>query len=140
MEAKGARALLTVANLATMIAPPAADLNETHIFNPEWPPHARFHATGYVSMAILLGALSVWLLWREATDRRTAVTVAAAVPVAYWGPFFLALLVPGAGFEDHPHALPRPLGIPINLWVAGVTVLTAAVGYVWYRRQEARAK
>jgi hypothetical protein len=137
--ARGGRILISAANLATAITPPIADLRATHVFNPEWPPHARFHAFAYVCIGIVLGSASLWLLWRKTTDRAMAVTVAALVPVAYWGPFFVAVFVPGASFEDHPHSLPRPLSMPINLWVSAGVVAAAVAGWLWYRLGEAES-
>ncbi|KAK1021021.1 hypothetical protein LTR33_018606, partial [Friedmanniomyces endolithicus] len=37
------RALITLANLLYAVGAFAADFNETHVYNPRWPPHARFH-------------------------------------------------------------------------------------------------
>ncbi len=46
-----------------------------------------------------------------------------------WGPFFLAALVPGAGVEDHPHDLTRVVGLPLNLFVAGIFCPIAVAGW-----------
>lgn len=35
------RILLTLDAIALIVAAPMADYNETHIFNPRWPPHAK---------------------------------------------------------------------------------------------------
>ena len=37
------KSLLTLANVITVVAPLAADWNDSHIFNERWPAHARFH-------------------------------------------------------------------------------------------------
>jgi hypothetical protein len=74
------RLILSGAPIGTMIGTGRADLNSTHVFNPAWPPHARFHnATGWGTVAgSQLHAL--WLLWRpgqQPRDHDTAVTTAA---------------------------------------------------------------
>ena len=58
------RLILSGAAVGTIIGTGRADLNATHVLNPAWPPHARFHnATGWGTVA---GSqlLALWLLWR----------------------------------------------------------------------------
>lgn len=81
-------------------------------------------------MTSLLSSVALWLLWRRSPDRDAAVTVAAMIPIAYWGPFFPATLIPGTAVEDPGHRLVRIAGVPANLLGAGATVFTAGLG--WY--------
>jgi hypothetical protein len=46
-------ALFTLVSIVLAVSPYAADWNETHIYNPEWPPHAKFHD----AQTMLLGTL-----------------------------------------------------------------------------------
>ena len=78
----------------------------------------------------MLSSIALWLLWRRSPDQDATVTVATAIPMAYWGPFFLAPFVPGTAVEDPGHRLVRIAGIPSNLMGTGATVVTAGVG--WY--------
>ncbi len=85
------RLILSGAAIGTIIGTGRADLNATHVFNPAWPPHARFHnATGWGTVA---GSqlLALWLLWRpgqQASDHDMAVTTSALLSAAAWVPFF----------------------------------------------------
>lgn len=45
------RLLMTVATLMYSLVPVVVDFTETHVFHPDWTPHARFH------MVWLLGLL-----------------------------------------------------------------------------------
>jgi hypothetical protein len=128
------RGLLTLANLITAVAPVAADWNDSHIFNRRWPSHARFHGVVALIMTSSLAGLNLWSLWSDATDRRTSRLFAAAVPVAYWAPFFVAPLVRGTGVDDPPHPIPRVAGVPISLLGAAATTLTAVAGWLLDRR------
>jgi len=121
------RGLLTLANVITVAAPVAADWNDSHIFNTRWPGHARFHGVTALAMATTLSSLNIWSIWSGQGDRTTARFFAAAVPVAYWAPFFLAPLVPGTAVDDPPHPVPRVAGVPVSLLGAAATTATAAV-------------
>src|SRR5215469_11702004 len=96
------RSLLTLANVITAAAPFAADWNDSHIFNGRWPPHARFHAVTALTMSTALSFANIWSLWSAGSGQDRARFFAAAVPVAYWAPFFLATGVPGTAVEDPP--------------------------------------
>ena len=130
------RLVLSGAALGTIIGTGLADLNRTHIFNANWPPHARFHnATGWGTVA---GSqlFSLWLLWRptqRAGERDLAVAAAALLPVISWAPFFAALAVPGAAAEDDEDHPPRVAGIPANLVPAALVPGLCAVGYALHR-------
>lgn len=130
--------LISLADILTAIIPFLADWNESHIFSKRWSPHARFHGVATLSMTALLSSSALWLLWRRSPERDTAVTVAAAVPIAYWGSFFLAPLVPGTAVEDPGHRLRRIVGIPSNLLGAGAATLTSSLG--WYLARSGRPR
>jgi hypothetical protein len=134
MGREAGRSLLTVANLITAVAPVAADWNDSHIFNPRWPSHARFHGVVALTMTSTLAGLNLWSLWSPSTDRSTSRLFAAAVPVGYWTPFFLAPLVRGTGVDDPPHPVPRVAGVPTSLLGAAATTLTAVAGWLLDRR------
>jgi hypothetical protein len=128
------RGLLTLANVITVAAPVAADWNDSHIFNERWPGHARFHGVTALAMTATLSSLSILSIWSSGSDRATARVFAAAVPVAYWAPFFLAPLVPGTAVDDPPHPVARVAGVPVSLLGAAATTATAATGWFIDRR------
>ncbi|KAF7341767.1 Alpha beta-hydrolase [Mycena sanguinolenta] len=55
--------LISLVALATSTGCYIADWNETHIYNPTWPPHAKFHNGQTMSMGALLGICTLWYLW-----------------------------------------------------------------------------
>jgi len=83
-----------------------ADWNETHVLNPRWPPHARFHNGQTMSLGVLLSSASLYFAFRPAF---TPMTVAAAQESAFYasaiGSFYCvaamsAILYPGTDWKD----------------------------------------
>jgi uncharacterized protein DUF6640 len=128
------RSLLTLANVITAAAPLAADWNDSHIFNQRWPANARFHGVTALATSTTLSCANIWSLWFSDSGQARARFFAAAVPVAYWGPFFLAPLVPGTAVDDPPHPVQRVAGVPISLLGAAASTATAAAGWFIDRR------
>ena len=130
------RLLLTGAAAGTIAGTGPADLNRSHVFNPAWPPHARFHSVaGWGSIA---GSqlLALWLLWRpgqDADDGETAIKTAAVLPAIAWAPFYLALATPGTAVEDEAGHLARVAGVPLHLVPATLIPLISALGYTLHR-------
>lgn len=122
------RVILTLALVGTILGPIQADWNKSHIFNDRWPSHARFHGVVGLGMATFMSLFGLWQLWAA-----SAVAVAAAVPITYWGSFFVALAVPGTGVDDAPHHVARPAGVPINVLVPALVVVLTVIGLVLAR-------
>ena len=81
--------LISLAAIITAVAPILADWNDSHLFSPQWSPHARFHGAVSLGMTTSLSSVALWLLWRRSPDQDAPVTVAAAIPMAYWALSFL---------------------------------------------------
>lgn len=93
---KAGRSLLTFAVATFSAINVLADWNQTHIFNPTWPPHARFHAADMAVIVWSVSAIAIWLLWRRSTEPAVGMKVAMLISVALWSPFlYVTLLVPG---------------------------------------------
>lgn len=129
--------VLTGAAVGTIVGTARADLTRTHVFNPAWPPHARFHNAAGLGTVTGTQLLGLWLVWRPATtpaERDLAITTAALLPVIAWTPFYAALATPGTAVEDEAGHLPRVSGIPLNLIPAAVVPAISAIGYLLHRR------
>jgi hypothetical protein len=119
------------------------DWNTTHVFNPVWPPHARYH--GAVLLFFLSGVAGVanWLLWRPSREPRVAVAAAACFSLAYWTPYFyVPVLDPMASYSP-PSAGPEPhiAGIIVhpNLVIMTIFILITAAGW-WLARTGEQAR
>jgi hypothetical protein len=105
------KALLTLTSTWSAVGSYVFDWNDTHIHNPEWTAHAKFHNAQTMSMGVYLGAPALWALWgRGRWDERSlgAATVGAS---GYWITQLSAALYPGTALFDYAR---KPHGAPGN--------------------------
>lgn len=60
------KSLIALFTLSSGVGAFVADLNETHLLNPTWPPHARFHDAQTMSLAAGLATATLAGMWRRA--------------------------------------------------------------------------
>ncbi|KAK3343486.1 hypothetical protein B0T25DRAFT_300470 [Lasiosphaeria hispida] len=96
--------LLTLDALGLLLGAPIADYSHTHIFNPGWPPHAKFHCAQTITLSVLLGLLTLYYTWRPtaATGRssRDSLRTATLTGTIYWAAGMVAILFPGTDGID----------------------------------------
>lgn len=104
------RTLITLANLSYSVGAFAADYSETHILNPRWPPHAKFHNGQTMTLSLLLALSSTYLLLRPAllppskdpardrSELQWSAVHAAAVGSLYCFAGVCAILYPGTAW------------------------------------------
>jgi uncharacterized protein DUF6640 len=126
------RALISLVSLVTAAGPYRADWNETHVKNPAWPPHAKFHNGQTMSLGLALGVTSLWQLWR-APSTRESLDAGAALASLYWLTQISALAYPGSKAVDPPGTAKFPQAV-----VALPALALTAAGYVLERRRLAR--
>ncbi|MGL5839239.1 MAG: DUF6640 family protein [Sphingorhabdus sp.] len=124
------RWLLGFVITATVVVVAIADVfNATHLFNPAWPPHARFHNAMQAGTLLLMSAASLWGLARHNH------VLAALAPATFWPGLFIALPVPGTSVHASPELAQLP--IPINLAIAAASLALTALGY-WLASSDKR--
>jgi hypothetical protein len=52
--------LLSVCPILMAVGAVVMDYSKTHMFNPHWTPHAKFHNGQTISMSVVLGISSLW--------------------------------------------------------------------------------
>lgn len=109
------------------------DWNATHVFNPTWQPHARYHVAANMFVLAGVAGVATWLLWRPSREPRVAFAAAALCSLAFWTPFFyVPLLVPTASYwAGDPGHLPRIAGMIVypNLVIFTTYVLLTVTGW-----------
>jgi hypothetical protein len=110
----------------TVIAPYLADWNATHIYNPLWPPHAKFHNAQTMAMAVLLGMTALFFLWR---GRHSKSNLLSAILFAsfYWISQVIAFVYPGVAWTDPNLLQPGQSLSDIPIQLKGDLVLFAVI-------------
>jgi hypothetical protein len=111
-----------------IVVPFAFDWNETHVFNPGWTGHAKFHLGHTILMSVLSSLGAIYLFWRG-KDRSAAVLLLLVFWMAQAG----AILFPGATFIDPEFVddMPVILGVRLNQLMID-TVLVGVLSLAGY--------
>lgn len=135
----GQKILRVVAGI-TAVGGFAADWNRTHLFNPNWSPHAKFHDAQTVAVGALLGMGGLWALNRKGSAPQRDVALGASLPAFFWASMGAAFAFPGAeGLQsEFPELVPRVRGVWIDERFGSAVMLgLIAVGYGLDRRSQA---
>ena len=103
---------LTGISLFTIAIMSIMDLNATHMTNPLWPAHARFHWAIQYFSAVTVNVIGLVMLWRNYQDKGSNLSILyiGLNPLLFWAMFFPALAMPGTG--TWPDGVTPPPGFP----------------------------
>src|SRR5882724_5893436 len=115
----------------------AVDWNTTHLFNPAWHPHARFHDALFLLFLDAMSLVVLWLLWRRSKEPEVAIAVAALFSASVWTPFlYIEALIPGTSLlaaDNVPVLKVAGMSLAPNLIIAIVMLLLTIAAY-WLAR------
>ena len=63
---------ITIGIFFYAVVVPFFEINNTHVFNPAWEPHARLHEAWQLSTNTAIGIFSLWLTWAKNNIRLAA--------------------------------------------------------------------
>ena len=125
--------LMTIGIAIFTFAPPIVDiLTPTHVFNPGWVPHARFHTMWAIFSTSALGLLALWFLWRGPAQQRLGTHIAGAIGTCILGAFMLAtatMSLYGGALSDKNGVSPVAEGINPNLVTFSFALLMILIGW-----------
>ncbi len=136
-RSKLGRSILSFVLVVGAVVSTAVDWNATHLFNPAWHPHARFHGALFLLILDAMSLIALWLLWRPSREPEIGLKVAALFSTAVWTPFFyIEALIPGASLlaaDDVPVVKVGGMTFAPNLIVAAVLFMLTVIAY-WLAR------
>lgn len=116
-----ARIFATLAVLVYAAVVPALELNDTHVFNPDWVAHARLHEVWQLFTNSMIGVACLWSIWVRQELRWPCL-----LTLLVTGGFFLAHLLEGqyGGSMVHSNGAENTLS-GINIGVLGFGLANA---------------
>ena len=117
------KSAITFAIILYAIAVPYLEINDTHVFNPDWTPHVRIHEVWQLITNSAIGLFCFWLVWRE-----NKINLAALLSLFIMGGFLLAFLMKGmyGGSMKYLDGSEKTL-LGVNIGVLGFGVATALI-------------
>lgn len=136
--------VISLVAIFTAVSPYLADWNETHIYNPLWLPHAKFHNAQTMVLGAFLGLLAVFCLWfrRESSDKQK-LNEGAVLAALYWLAQLPAAFFPGTALTD-PGGVKMPVifGVEFNQLTLNITIIfpLLILGYYLEKRSLKKAE
>lgn len=127
--------LVTANALVFVLIVPVLEVGPSHVFNPEWPAHAKLHEVWQLATNAALSLLALWLTWRRQNSG-----IAALISLAIGGGFVFAYLVQQAygGSMAHPDGSELLLlGINPAIGVVGLISVGLVAGLLLQHRRAA---
>lgn len=131
-----ARILVTVCVLIYALLVPVLEINNTHVFNPAWAPHARLHEVWQLATNTGLGVFCLWLAWF-----RKEVRLPSLLAIFITGGFMLAYAIRTGygGSMAHPDGTEKTLmGLNAGVVVFGLVILFSVIAVLLDRRSRPR--
>ncbi|MBM3108014.1 hypothetical protein IIE18_23090 [Pseudomonas sp. V1] len=132
-----AKLLVTVGIVFYAVVVPIFEVNDTHVFNTAWEPHARLHETWQLFTNTAIGAFSVWLVWG-----RDNLKLASLLTVFVTGGFLMAYWLQdgyGGSMVLTDGSEKMIFGINLGLFAYTLAILLAgvAIAIEWRHRMQA---
>lgn len=116
------RLFITFCVLVFAVVIPILETNASHVFNPNWTPHARFHEVWQLLTNCGLGLLCLWLAWVKNQIRLASVLVTLVM-----GGILIAHAIQDiyGGSVLSGNTSKTVLGLELSIFVAGLTIILA---------------
>jgi hypothetical protein len=131
------RILFCFVSIYLVVGAHIADYSRSHLLDPRWPPHAKFHDGQTLMFSIFLAALTIFFAVRKTQDKRTALIATTSFAALYWVTQAMAIVYPGTAFMDPEFNTPSAylLGLPAQVVIDVIALcLISAASYLAARK------
>lgn len=129
MRLQTTRVIFTMLIGIYALLPLFAELNDTHVVNPDWPGHARLHNVWLLIQNALLGVLSLYLIWKQVS--KESLLIAGLIGTIIFGSFLIAGVTAslyGGSLTDPGAEVLIVNGADINVYVLGASFVLSLIG------------
>jgi hypothetical protein len=108
---------------------PVLEINDTHVFNPDWTPHAKIHEVWQLITNSSIGILCLWLVWIK-----KKIKLSTLLSMLVTGGFLLAYLLQdlyGGSMKYLDGSEKTILGINIGIVGFGLGFILLAIVYFY---------
>lgn len=120
--------VITFSVILYAIVVPFLDINETHVWNPDWTPHARIHEVWQLITNSSIGVLCLWLVWYK-----KEVQLSTILSLLVTGGFLLAFFLKdgyGGSMKYLDGSEKTLLGINIGILGFGIAFLFLILSHI----------
>ena len=123
---------ITFSVLLYVIVVPFLDINETHVWNPDWTPHARIHEVWQLITNSSIGILCLWLVWYK-----KEIQLSFLLSIVVMGGFLLAFFLKdgyGGSMKYLDGSEKTILGINIGVLGFGIAFLFLILSHIFTKK------
>ena len=119
---------ITFSVILYAIVVPILDISDTHVWNPDWTPHARIHEVWQLITNSSIGVVCLWLVWYKKEVR-----LSALLSLIVMGGFLLAFFLKdgyGGSMKYLDGSEKTLLGINIGILGFGIAFLFLILSHI----------
>jgi len=121
------KSIITFSIILYAIVVPFLELNNTHVFNPDWTPHVRIHEVWQLFTNTGIGVLCLWLVWFKNETK-----ISAILSLLITGGFLLAYILQdlyGGSMKYLDGSEKTLLGVNIGVLGFGIAFLLLVITF-----------
>ena len=132
------RIIMTIATLMYGVIPPFVDLTETHVFHPDWTPHARMHMVWLLGTNSTIALVALYFLWLHKSSLALGVRLAGVLGLCVYGGFMLSASTTSlyGGSLSDKGGVPPVMGMDANILAFSLALLLLLVGWYLARKSD----